>query len=253
MKKPIILIPTSFSELASDQSSEFRTPRYHVYKSYSDLIIKSGGIPLLITRPNNADILQICEIADGVLLSGGHDISPDSYGENDSGVCRGIDKERDRVEFTLLAQSLKKRIPILAICRGIQVLNVHMRGTLYQHITDIQSSIEHDYSTNENRSHIAHTVNLIPNSQLQKILSTASIAVNSIHHQAINELGEGLLVSGRAEDGIVEAVEIPEQEFCIGVQWHPEELQNGDTQKLFSSFITSAYKYHTKNRPEGLS
>jgi putative glutamine amidotransferase len=163
----------------------------------------------------------------GLILSGGGDVHPDIYGGNPS-LCVSVDRARDELEFELLKVAFARKIPILGICRGIQVLNVFLGGTLLGHIEG-HSAVE-----GEDRR---HAVNITPGTRLRAILGTESLEVNSAHHQALRELGKGLIVSAAANDGTIEAVELPGDHFVIGVQWHPERDKDEEGNHSFSSLM----------------
>ncbi len=158
----------------------------------------------------------------GLVLSGGGDVHPDLY-RGDGSACELVDASRDELEFRLLEIAMARRAPILGICRGIQVLNVFLGGTLFGHIEG-HSALEIDGQKRDRR----HQIRVSAGTRLQTILGAESIEVNSAHHQAIRDLGKGLVISAMAEDGTIEAVELPGNQFVVGVQWHPERDRNGN-------------------------
>ena len=170
--------------------------------------------------------------ADGLLLIGGTDVNPKLYGADAKPETQSPDDERDAFELELLDQASRRELPVFAICRGMQLLNVHAGGTLHQHL----ASPRHN-PTEE--SSFAHEVQIEPASLLASISGQASLPVNSYHHQAADEVGRGLRVSARdAEDGTVEALEHADGEFILGVQWHPEDLvfELPEQLRLFQQF-----------------
>lgn len=178
---------------------------------------------------------------DGVLLIGGPDVEPARYGEAQRPECGPIHTERDESEVLLVAETLARNLPILAICRGIQVLNVALGGTLYQDLPSDspRSSIGH---RSQERQALAHTVRLEPDSAVCAVLGGDEVAVNTMHHQAVKDLAPALQAVGWAPDGTVEAVEMPGAQFVIGVQWHPEELVGvtEHARRLFTAFVAAA-------------
>lgn len=171
----------------------------------------------------------------GLVLMGGTDVNPKLYGETAAAETDAPDDQRDEVELALLTEALDKNMPVLAICRGMQLLNVALGGTLIQHL----ASVRHDPEF-EDRSKPAHQVEVRPDSLLFKSVGVQYLPVNSRHHQAVSKIGKGLRVSGRdAETGTVEAIEHDERRFVLAVQWHPEDqVVNQPVQRqLFQSFV----------------
>jgi putative glutamine amidotransferase len=174
---------------------------------------------------------------DGLVLMGGTDIDPARYGELPAPETDPPDQERDEAEFTLAADALERDLPLLAICRGMQLLNVLCKGSLIQHL----GSIHHDPNLTD-PAEPAHEVEVLDGSLLQRSVGASRLRVNSRHHQAVAKLGDGLRVSGRdAEFGTVEAIEAQGSRFVLGVQWHPEDQASSDSlqKKLFQSFADS--------------
>jgi putative glutamine amidotransferase len=208
--------------------------------------VAGGGAPLLIPhRLDPATLRSVFDSVDGLLLSGGGDVDPAFYDEAASEQSRDIDRERDELEITLARWAVESQKPFLAICRGIQVMNVALGGSLYQ---DVQSEMpganRHAYfqSMGFARDYPAHDVQFASASRLAQVLNRDSYTVNSLHHQGIKRLAPGLAAVGHAPDGLVEAVELPGHEFALGVQWHPEALAPSDPimQRLFETFVEAA-------------
>ena len=214
-----------------------------VGQAYIHAIQQAGGLPLVI--PIGIALTAIDAFTshlDGVLFTGGGDIETKYFkGENHPKVS-GVIPERDQLEFELLRAALKIDLPLLAICRGIQVLNVGLGGTLYTHIQDqLPDAIKHDWYPDYPRDRIAHTVSVAPNTKLHQILGDSEVPVNSLHHQGIDKLGQGLEPIATAPDGLVEAVEVASARFALGVQWHPECLPDSlPMQQLFRAFIDAS-------------
>ena len=173
----------------------------------------------------------------GLLLTGGTDINPKRYGEAAGSETDQPDDSRDEMEFCLLGEALALDLPVFAICRGMQLLNVHLHGTLHQHLPgNVHEQRLPDEMPGQHRS--VHDVAVMPKTLLSRITQISTLAVNSRHHQAVNNLGQGLIVSAQSEDGIVEAIEFPVRRFVFAVQWHPEdriEVSANDL-KLFQAF-----------------
>src|ERR671918_452345 len=176
---------------------------------------------------------------DGLLLIGGGDIDPKHYGEDPLPECYGIDTEADLFEMQLVRAAIDRGMPVLAICRGFQVLNVATGGTLDQHITGREGLIGHGIP---GVSPEMHEVRLEPGTWAAKAMGTETVQVSSSHHQAAARVGEGIVVSGRASDGIVEAMEHPDGSWVVAVQWHPERTAETDPaqQGLFDALVEQA-------------
>lgn len=219
-------------------------PMHSVGVTYTRAVHQAGGTPLIIPPlTQDVDWPGLLRHLDGLLLSGGEDIAPSYYGQELEPWTGRVDAERDRSELGLVRAWLELGKPLLAICRGHQVLNVALGGTLLQDIaSQIPDALDHAYTPARPMEHDVHTVDLNPESRLAGILHGAHFAVNSAHHQAVSEPGEGLSVVGRAPDGVVEAMELPDHPFCLSVQWHPEAmLRRSETMRpLFSAFVAAA-------------
>ena len=181
----------------------------------------------------------------GLLLTGGADVDPREYGEPDRHPSVEIDPERDSYELALTREAMRRRLPILGICRGAQVLNVAAGGTLVQDLPSQQPSAI-DHAVPEPRDHPAHDVAVLRDSRLGRVLAprlddSGCVAVNSRHHQSIKDPAPGFLVTARARDGVVEGIEDPGAAFCLGVQWHPENFwRGGEFTALFEALAAAA-------------
>ena len=212
-------------------------------KAYPDAIVLAGGIPVIIPTGITPTALKVLfQRLDGVLLSGGGDIDPARFGGELHPKIADIDLERDQLEFSLVRLSLKADKPLLAICRGLQVLNAACGGTLYTHIADQKEpQIKHDWYPDHPRNRLSHSVSLVCGSQLDEIYGEDEIMVNSLHHQGVFLVGAGLKGTAFAPDGLVEGLEVEGVKFGIGVQWHPECLPDDPgTQALFQAFVLAA-------------
>ena len=226
-----------------DQSSR----GFHVFaqnRTYVEAVTKAGGAPVLI--PPNLDegaLRAIYERLDGLLLAGGGDLNPKRYGEAIHEKCGQSDEARDTVELTLTRWALAEGLPILAICRGIQVLNVAAGGTLYQDIaSQIPGSLKHNCWPDYPRNYLAHQVTVNGDSRVAAVLGQSRVGVNSLHHQAVKDLAASFKIVARATDGLIEAIEGYDHPFALGVQWHPEELVQDapPMRRLFEVFVSAA-------------
>jgi putative glutamine amidotransferase len=209
--------------------------------TYTRAIHQAGGTPLIIPPlTQNVDWSGILAKLDGLLLSGGEDIAPSYYGQELEPWTGRVDSERDHSELGLVRAWLPLGKPLLAICRGHQVLNVALGGALLQDIaTQVPDALDHAYTPARPMESDVHTVDLDPHSRLAKILGDSHFAVNSAHHQAVTTPGTDIQIVGRAPDGVVEAIEHDDHPFCLSVQWHPEAmLQRTERMRpLFTAFL----------------
>jgi putative glutamine amidotransferase len=212
------------------------------FDEYSRAVGHYGGAPVqLPIAQTDATLATILERIDGVILSGGPDIHPRHYGEAPRKNLGEIDADCDRMELAVARQAHARDLPILAICRGIQTLNVGLGGTLYQDIaSQVEGSIEHRQRADKSVN--THQVSIAAGSRLAAILGRKRIWVNGKHHQAVKDPAPGLVVSATAPDGVVEAVEDPSKTFVLGVQWHPEGTWRIDRHagRLFKAFLEAA-------------
>jgi putative glutamine amidotransferase len=216
--------------------------------SYVEELRKVGAIPWLIPLlPHDPETLhEIFDRLDGVFITGGVDVDPANYGEAKSPLCGTTDPDRDAVEIALLRHALGRKLPVFAVCRGIQILNVACGGTLYQDVTtQVPAALKHDYfptPQSPSRKYLAHDVTVKPGSRLGHILQGAVVPVNSMHHQAIKTLAPNLVPTAYAPDGIIEGVEGADGPYLVAVQWHPEELTDSHPgmARLFTSFVEAA-------------
>lgn len=237
MKRPLIGL-TVDRELSSRQ-----THLQTITEEYLQAVLRAGGAPLLIPIGfPSADLPVLLEQLDGVILIGGGDIENRRFNGRPHPRIGGVEPERDELELALVNLLAAADKPFLGICRGIQVINVALGGTLY---TDIgaqkEDALRHDWYPNYPRNYGAHCVSLAPSSRLASIVQGTELEVNSLHHQGIQRLAPGLVAAGVASDGLIEAVELPGARFGMGVQWHPEWLwESPANQAIFSAFIQAA-------------
>src|SRR4051812_38449548 len=242
---PRPLIGISTSELRSAQGAQFaqhsEPPRRMLALGliYLEAVEAAGGIPVILAPLPARRLESIIDRLDGVCLSGGPDIEPACYGAEAHAELGPTEPEVDLFELGLVRAARRRGLPILAICRGMQVLNVARGGTLVQHLPDISEEIVH--RQREPASQPTHPVALAHDSRIAQIAGCDSIEVNSFHHQAIDRLGAGLEPVGWSVDGVIEAVEVPGDAYTIGVQWHAECLTDRPEQaRLFMGLIDAA-------------
>ncbi|WNF38674.1 gamma-glutamyl-gamma-aminobutyrate hydrolase family protein [Bacillaceae bacterium IKA-2] len=230
--KPIIGISSSFEK-------HNNTPSVHLHEKYVRAVIAGGGIPIVIPIVTGEMVERLVTMCDGIILSGGEDIDPVSYQANPIPQLQKTNLKRDKIEIELINHGFKKQKPILAICRGLPMLNVAFGGTVIQDIqTSIQNSINHFQQAE--RPEATHDIQIDVGSRFYQIFQMSKIRVNSMHHQAIGVLAPSLKIVATAPDGVIEAVEgINEASLIWGVQWHPEEMaeENSSMDRLFKEFV----------------
>ncbi len=214
--------------------------RYHLPAEYIHAVRRAGGLPLMIA-PGERHVDKLLDQLDALIFTGGGDIDPVHYGGRPHETIYGTDAERDRSELGLIAKILHRpEIPALCICRGLQVLNVALGGTLIEHLPEeVGETVRHRKPP---RLTVTHPVHIAPGSRLAKVLGTGTVEAVSWHHQAIRTPGAGLQVVARAADGVIEAVELPGRPNVIAVQWHPEISADRDPlqQRLFDVLVEMA-------------
>ena len=213
---------------------------------YMDGISLAGGTSIMFPFAVDEDeVSQLIELVDGVLFSGGQDIDPKEYKEESLGEIIKLCDKRDALEFLMLKEALKQKKPILGICRGLQVINVGLGGSLYQDIP-LQHPSEVNHRQPAPYSEPIHEVSLLEDSPLSANLGRDSILVNSCHHQAIKDLAETLKPMAFAPDGLIEAVYMPDYSFLWAVQWHPEYMYQKDenSRRILKAFVDAASQNH---------
>jgi len=228
--KPVIGCTTYWKEIPQKPPLEI----IGLMPSYVAAIKAAGGIPLLIPLTlSDEDLLALFTRLDGLLLPGGGDVAPTLYQEKSAGLSKRINPNRDRVEILLARAAVTQNKPLLAICRGIQVMNVALGGTLWEDLeTQRFAGLRHDYHGAHPRTHLAHPVQITPDSRLAQSMGVTQASVNSLHHQGLRDVAPEVVVTATAPDGLVEGIELPEHPFAIGVQWHPENLVFNDPHML---------------------
>jgi len=237
MMTPLIGITTK------RQTSTYGFPETVIAESYTQAVLQAGGLPVLIPLSLPEDQIQTMASAlDGVVFSGGGDIDPKEYGAESTPKVDGVQPDRDRVETGLVRSVVDKGVPFLGICRGIQMINVALGGTLYRDILDEHpDAVEHTFYPGWPWDHLAHTVAIQPASLLAEILGSTEVQVNSLHHQGIKQIASDLTPIAYAPDGTIEGVVLPDHPFGMGVQWHPEWLQAHESMRaLFRELVNAA-------------
>ena len=224
------LVPASFGSWKEEAAL--------VPADYLRAVERAGGRALLIP-PSEDGLEETLGVLDGLILSGGSDLDPGTYGHEPHPETKGVHEERDRAELGLLHGALERDLPLLAVCRGSQILNVGLGGDLVQHLPEVVGHDEHKHTPGQ---YADHDVTLEPGTRLAELLGDHA-PVKSHHHQGFGRLGEGLREAARAHDGTLEALEDPSRRFTLGVLWHPEA---GEDQRLFEAFVEEARRYRSE-------
>jgi gamma-glutamyl-gamma-aminobutyrate hydrolase PuuD len=219
----------------------WRAPAALIPFAYVQSVERAGGRPLLVP-PGEGGVEEVLDALDGLVLSGGNDVNPARYGAEPHAETGGLRPERDRAELALLEGALARDMPVLAVCRGSQLLNVARGGDLVQHLPEVVGHEQHREVVGVFSS---HGVRVDPESRLGAIVGAAHAPVQSHHHQGFGRVGSGLRETAWADDGTLEAVEDPSKRFALGVLWHPEETEDG---ALFRSLVAEAEAYRASRR-----
>jgi len=225
--KPVIGLTT----YGRKENDEYKLPVLYI-----DAVRRAGGLPVLIP-PDANEAEEVCLRMDGIILTGGGDINPRCYNGIVHEQNYNNDNERDQGELRIAAVILEKKIPALAICRGLQILNIHLGGTLYEHLSETYGEdILHRLPT---RVACNHKVGIVPGTKLAEIVGQAEIEVFSWHHQSLKEVAKEMTVTAKSSDGVIEGIEINNHPWLVGVQWHPELSAAKDIlqQRLFNALI----------------
>lgn len=221
-----------------------RNGHYELPGFYLDAVYRAGGVPVMLAPVDQGQLAtDWVKHLDGLVLTGGYDLDPATYGEAPHPSVDNVSPARDASELALLRVVLERGVPLLAICRGLQVLNVALGGTLRQHLVDdVGHRVAH--RTYDDTA-IPHSVRIEPNSRLREIIGVDKSESMSWHHQAIKALAQPLRPTAYAADGLIEAVEMPDHPWCIGVQWHPEMSAAEDPiqQRLFDALVRAARRF----------
>lgn len=244
MRPLIVLTTTTYA------AAEYRVPQVMLGSPYVQAIESFGATSLLLTPAHHRESIdRILGLAHGLVLTGGEDVDPARYGQQPHPQLGMLNPQRDAMELAAVEAALARRLPVLAICRGFQLLNVAFGGTLYQDLpSQREGRVVHEQSAPI--GHRWHGARVEPGSRLEEILGEPELSINSFHHQGIDRLGEGLRPLVWAEDGLVEGVEAVDYPWVFGVQWHPERGEAdapGDPlhpdRRLFDAFVAAAREY----------
>lgn len=237
MALPVIGITTNHG------INESGIPTVYLLRAYVIALIEAGGVPVLIPSGLTEEYWRILYgHLDGLFFTGGGDIALERFNGEPHPKIDKVDPERDAIEISLLKTAAGNGKPFLGICRGIQVMNVALGGSLYTHIEDQKpDALKHDYFPDMPRNYLAHPVKIKSGTRLAEILGESELSVNSLHHQGVKEIAPTLRPAAHAPDGLVEGLELPGHPFGISVQWHPEWLTDQPaTRRLFKAFVEAA-------------
>jgi putative glutamine amidotransferase len=235
--RPVIAI-TCGTETFTDRRG-VRVPRHFLNAAYVRAVANSGGLPVVLP-PLSPDMAEAAlRGLEGLVVSGGaNDVPPAYYHEEPHRLLGAVDPERSDFELALLRTALAAKLPVLAVCGGMQLLNVTRGGSLYQDRSLRPDSQMHEQPFDSRQPF--HDVELTANSRLARVLGVTRTSVNSTHHQLVHELGQGLQVAARTGDGVIEAIEASGDAFVVGVQWHPENLATPEQLAIYSALVEAA-------------
>lgn len=234
MKRPVIGMVPAYDPV---KKQCFLRPQY------AKAIQAAGGLAFILPLTEDTSVIdEITDLYDGFLFTGGADLSPELYGETPLPCTHSCVVDREKLETALMESALRKKKPVLGICRGMQFLNVYFKGSLYQDVLE-QQAARHLHMQQTAFDQHTHTVRMVPGSALEKALHVSSLPVNSMHHQAVKILGNGLEIMAVSDDGLIEAINHPGYPFVWGIQWHPEFLiDQPEHLKIFQTFLEQAEK-----------
>lgn len=238
-RRPVIGITTDHNSRTTPEGVVH--DQYLLPHPYSIAVEMAGGLPVLLPyRSSNDLVARYVDLCDGFVLSGGNDYDPGAWGEQRHPQAVPTDPERERFERALIAEIERRAKPVLGICGGCQIMNIHRGGSLHQFLPDLGTGLEHRRATIEEWSR-RHEVALEPGSRHARLIGKGRVSSNTSHKQSINRLGRGLVITARATDGIVEGVEDPGLPFFVAVQWHPErQYDDPDHLALFQDLVRHA-------------
>ncbi|HET7321931.1 MAG TPA: gamma-glutamyl-gamma-aminobutyrate hydrolase family protein [Longimicrobiaceae bacterium] len=235
--RPLIAVTTT------RYAGKHRVPQLMLDDRYVQALDRAGATSLLLTPAHDARSMQrILDLAGGLVLTGGEDVDPARFGQEPHPTLQELCRERDEMEVRALEMALARGMPVIAICRGVQLLNVALGGTLYQDLPSQRGGdLKHEQEASVDEEW--HEVRVEEGSRLAEALGDTRLRVNSFHHQAVDQVAPGLRPTAWADDGVVEGVEMPGREWVLGVQWHPErgwEEPDGASARLFRAFVAAA-------------
>lgn len=234
--KPIIGVTASENEKET-----------HLKGTYIQRILEAGGIPMILSSDLVGNIDSLITRIDGFLLTGGGDIDPIYFDEDPHPNLGDVTPKRDAFEIQLVKSALQTKKPMLGICRGMQVIIVAAGGNMYQDLYKQRTKMTIQHDQQAPTSHASHSIQLTAGSRLREIAEAAEIRVNSFHHQAVKDVPEPFIISAVSNDGVIEAIESAEHPFIVGVQWHPEDLQDAFSEKVFEKFIIESSGENERN------
>lgn len=239
MSKPLVGLTTYRS------MSPYGYPQFSTSEAYNAALAQAGALPVMLPLGLPTETLdELVSRLDGLLFTGGGDVHPERYGSQPHPALDSVDSDRDHLEIRLIQSFVENDRPFMGICRGLQVINVALGGSLYEDLSDQRpGSLNHRGSPMTGRHFLAHTVQVEAGSRLGRILGETNLMVNSLHHQGLRQLAPGLAATAHAPDGLVEAFELPGKRFALAVQWHPENLQDQPPmRRLFQEFVDACRK-----------
>jgi putative glutamine amidotransferase len=254
--RPLIGVPTQTLQSIDGIPAELPHSWVMNHRYYTALA-SAGAAPVMVPLlVHDVPALRgIYDALDGIFIAGGVDVDPSSYHEPRSALCGRTDLDRDGVEILYAQWARADGKPLFGVCRGLQVMNVAAGGSLYQDCDEFRDAIKHDYfpTAGHARDYLAHGIRIEPGSRMHEIYGATEVQVNSMHHQGLKVLAEGLVATAFAPDGLIEAVEVPGDAFTIGVQWHPEMLIDSDpaTRRLFAAFVNASSAYREQRASVG--
>jgi putative glutamine amidotransferase len=230
--------------LAAGRVSRWAAGGHAVPETYTDALRRAGVVPVILPAGVDGPAADLLARFDGLLLVGGGDVEPRRYGAEPHPSVYGVEPDRDELEIALACEAVRRGLPVFAVCRGLQLLNVAFGGTLHQHVPELLEMLAHGVPTGSTSEPACHDVRVAPDSRLAKAAGGAEHvhACTSVHHQAVDRVGDGLVPVAWSHDGLVEALERPAGEpWLLGVQWHPEMTAATDPgqQALFDAFAAS--------------
>ena len=248
---PLIAVTTSEVRVADQfqpiPEGEPARPEMALGMRYLQAIESVGGLPVVVPPLPDEDADELIARVSGVCLSGGPDIHPSAYGQEEDPALGPTWMDLDKAELAIARAAFAARLPILAICRGAQALNIARSGTLFQDLPS-RFGTEVRHRRGHGQPNISHPIEVAPESVLARALGTTELVVNSFHHQASDQLGRGLRAVAWSPDGVVEGIEAPHRDFVVGVQWHAEAMEDEPAQRLFESFVEACRAHDAGGR-----
>jgi putative glutamine amidotransferase len=248
---PLIAVTTSEVRKAESfqpvPEGEPARPEMALGMRYLEAIESAGGLPVVVPPLPEKDMEELIGRVSGVCLSGGPDIHPRAYGQDEDPALGPTWLDLDDAELAVARAAFEARLPILAICRGAQALNIMRSGTLFQDLP-VRDDVKVRHRRGHGEPNISHPVEVDPESVLASALGTTELVVNSFHHQASDQLGRGLRAVAWSPDGVIEGIEAPNRDFVVGVQWHAEAMEDDPAERLFEAFVEACRAHDAGGR-----